>query len=290
MTLFEEIVDGTPLLVELRTNRDEDIKKAINNVLRVRIKYDDGKDRVISRAKGKNERYILPVAYGITKNGKRAIRAYQTAGSTKRGVPKWKLFLLDNIYMWSNGKKSFKQYKDTLIRLGLNTHGDKGMTTLFAITPLGDPDVPVAKDSSPVSSEPMYKSDISPETDTVQNPSMTDTEKFVPAATNNRASLDKAPDTTYTDNVGQVAQTKPVTKTEIDPRTAVMTGNTDNTDVNQEMPQQTTEPVTKGDIDNNAHPSADNGGQNGGAEENELTRTFRDLTDRMDNLYNNDEE
>ena len=110
MELFEEIVNESMLLNELRTNRDDDIKKAINNVLRVRISYDDGKDKVISRAKGKRERYILPVAYGITKNGKRAIRAYQTAGSTKRGVPKWKLFLLDNIYNWSNGKKSSISY------------------------------------------------------------------------------------------------------------------------------------------------------------------------------------
>ena len=110
MELFEEIVNESMLLNELRTNRDDDIKKAINNVLRVRISYDDRKDKVISRAKGKRERYILPVAYGITKNGKRAVRAYQTAGSTKRGVPKWKLFLLDNSYSWSNGKKSFKEY------------------------------------------------------------------------------------------------------------------------------------------------------------------------------------
>ena len=159
MELFEEIVNESMLLNELRTNRDDDIKKAINNVLRVRISYDDGKDKVISRAKGKRERYILPVAYGITKNGKRAIRAYQTAGSTKRGVPKWKLFLLDNIYNWSNGKKSFKEYGDTLIRLGLNTKGDKHMTTLYAITPIGGGGTPVAKSSKPIDTEPITKID-----------------------------------------------------------------------------------------------------------------------------------
>ena len=37
MELFEEIVNESMLLNELRTNRDDDIKKAINNVLRVRI-------------------------------------------------------------------------------------------------------------------------------------------------------------------------------------------------------------------------------------------------------------
>lgn len=290
MTLFEEIAGELPLLSELRTNRDEDIKKAINNVLRVRIKYDDGKDRVISRAKGKNERYILPVAYGITKNGKRAIRAYQTAGSTKRGVPKWKLFLLDNIYMWSNGKKSFKQYKETLIKLGLNTHGDKGMTTLFAITPLGSPDVPVAKDSSVISSEPMRKTDIAPDTDAVQNPSIADSEKFIPAAMNNRDSIDKTTVGAYTDNVGQAVKTRPVTKSEINPETADITGNTNNTDVSQEMPQQATEPVAKTDIDTELQRHGDDADHAGSAEENELTRRFRDLTNRMNNLYNNDEE
>ena len=109
MNLFNEIINEIPLLNEITTNRDKDIKDAINKVLRVRISYNDNK---FPKTKGRKERYILPVAYGLTKNGKRAIRAYQTAGSTKRGVPKWKLFLLDNIGSWTNGKKNFKKYGD----------------------------------------------------------------------------------------------------------------------------------------------------------------------------------
>ena len=58
MSLFNDIVNESVLLNELRTNRDDDIKAAINNVLRVRMSYDDGKDKVISKAieaKNKNK-------------------------------------------------------------------------------------------------------------------------------------------------------------------------------------------------------------------------------------------
>ena len=80
MSIFKEIVNES-LLTEISQDRDADVKKAINNVLRVRISYNDKKG-----GKGKNERYILPVAFGLTKSGKKAIRAYQTAGSSKRGL------------------------------------------------------------------------------------------------------------------------------------------------------------------------------------------------------------
>ena len=165
MALFGNIVKES-LLNEIKANRDDDIKKAINNVLRVRISYNDKKG-----GKGKNERYILPVAFGLTKSGKKAVRAYQTAGSSKRGltnppnprkIPKWKLFLVDNIYSWANGTKSFKDYRDALINLGLNTHGDKGMTKLFAITPFADDDVQVATETNPITQGPLSKTDVAP--------------------------------------------------------------------------------------------------------------------------------
>ena len=119
MNLNYKIKSKRISLNEISLAIDTNIKKAINKALRVRISYDDGKDKTISNAKGKKTRYILPVAYGLLKNGKRAIRAYQTSGSTKRGTPKWKLFLLDNIYSWTNGTKSFKKYKQDLINLGI---------------------------------------------------------------------------------------------------------------------------------------------------------------------------
>lgn len=279
MALFKEIVNERLLLNELRTNRDDDIKKAINNVLRVRISYDDKKKssiyhngKIIPPNKGKNERYILPVAYGMTKNGKRAIRAYQTAGSTKRGVPKWKLFLLDNIYSWSNGKKSFKEYADALIRLGLNTNGDKHMTTLFAITPIGNENVPVAKNSELIDAEPISKIDVSP-TNKVQSPDiMKKSDDFVPSPKKDNSSIDNMIPNTYVTKKQELPKTEPVTKTEVQP--------IQNEPIEKKIqPKITTEPVTKDDIEGKETP-----------ENNKLTNSFKDLMNRMDNLQNDNEE
>ena len=159
MTLFEDVVNNLPLLNELRQEREKDVIDAINRCLRVRIGYDDKQG-----GKGKRERYILPVAYGLSKTGRKVVRAYQTMGSTKRGVPKWKFFLFDNIYSWNNGKKSYLPYKDKLMALGFNPTGDKGMTKIFAISPLADSDVSVAKDTNPITPDPMTKIDANPTT------------------------------------------------------------------------------------------------------------------------------
>ena len=110
MGLFQDIVNEA----YNGSSMEERIKDAVNKVLRVRMTYNDKQG-----GKGKNERFILPVAFGLTQSGKKAIRAYQTAGSSKRGltnppnnreIPKWKMFLMDNIVSWDNGKKSFKIY------------------------------------------------------------------------------------------------------------------------------------------------------------------------------------
>ena len=280
MSLFKEIVNESLLLNELRTNRDDDIKKAINNVLRVKISYDDKKKnpiyyngKIIPPNKGKNERYILPVAYGMTKNGKRAIRAYQTAGSTKRGVPKWKLFLLDNIYSWSNGKKSFKEYGDALIRLGLNTKGDKHMTTLFAITPIGNENVPVADDSNPIGTKPISKLTVQPDTEVVQNPKIVNkTNDFVPSQTKRNTSIDNSQNKTYFNNKVEAPETEPITKSDIQQQDNVTTQG-------EQKPQITTEPVTKNDV---------NGSED--IKDNKLTNSFNDMMNRMDNLYNDEED
>ena len=280
MGLFEEIVNESVLLNELRSNRDDDIKKAINKVLRVRISYDDGKDKVISRAKGKKERYILPVAYGLTKNGKRAVRAYQTAGSTKRGVPKWKLFLLDNIYSWSNGKKTFKEYGDALIRLGLNTKGDKHMTTLFAITPIGNNgDIPVADNSNPIKSEPITKNDVAP-TMNVQKPETTKIDNnFVPSQNKQNSSIDITKNNNYFKNKVEAPETEPVTKTDVQNNDIQNNDiEVDNITKSPQVNKPTTEPVTKTDIENQGAPM-----------DNKLTNSFNDMMNRMDNLYNDDE-
>jgi hypothetical protein len=278
MSLFKNIVDEY-LLNELKQDRYDDIKKAINNVLRVRIGYDDKKG-----GKGKNERYILPVAFGLDKNGKKVIRAYQTAGSSKRGLtnppnprkePNWKFFFVDNIYSWVNGKRSFKEYKDTLISKGLNLHGDKHMTTLYAITPFANDTVQVAKDTNPMAPTPVTKADVSP-TQAVQNPNTTDTTKFEPAGISRGKTIDIQPSTNYTNNKLDAPETAPVTKSQIvEPNQPEA-----KSDDMEKMTAKVTEPIEKSDIDTNANND----------EKEKIKTDFNDMMNRMDNLYNNDEE
>jgi hypothetical protein len=273
--MFKEIVNESLFLTELNARNDENIKNAINNVLRVKITYDDRKDKTISNSKGKKTRYILPVAYGLTKNGKRAIRAYQTAGSTKRGVPKWKLFLLDNIISWTNGNKSFKKYGDSLIKLGLNTNGDKHMTTLYAITPIGGGGTPVAKSSKPIDTEPITKIDINPKTNIVQTPTIINkTKDFEIPKINN--TVDNLPQKTYVNNKVNISDTEPVKKDEINP---------ENNNDGPNSPNLTTktEPISKDDINSETEKDISINS------DNKLTNSFNDLMKRM-NVLNNDEE
>lgn len=278
------------LILELKKEREGDIIKAINGVLRVRIGYNDKKKNkvlnyektsLVGPEKGKNERYILPVAYGLTKAGKPAIRAYQSAGSTRRGEPHWKLFLLDNIFSWTNGKKSFKKYRNTLINLGLNTSGDKGMTTIYAITPIADENVEVAKTTSQFPSSPITKNDIEP-TNAVQKEKTTDTSKFVPSKIKSNSFVDNSSKKNYTFNKVKSQETRPVTKTDIgtDNKSENETGietnvGNDNTGKQNIQANVSTEPVTKSDIEGS---------------ENKLSSSFKDLTSRMDNLYKDDED
>ena len=300
MNTSKKIVKESVLLTELVHGREKDIEKAVNKVLRVRMTYNDKKG-----GKGKNERYILPVAFGLTKSGKKAIRAYETAGSTKRGLtrdaahPKgnpWKMFLYDNIISWSNGQKTFKQYANTLISRGLNTHGDKGMTILYAITPIADKNIQVAKDSEPISPLPLAKTDVSP-TNQVQNPQTTNTEKFISAQDKRDASIDNTSNKSYIQNKLEAPSTQPVTKQQVSNRYDLsgLNGrfikspynfassepqfdiNSDEWNKEYEKAAKLTadnEPITKHEIN----------------PDNELTAKYNDMMSRMDKLYNDEEE
>lgn len=275
------------LLNELNIANDNRIKDAINRVLRVRIVYNDKKPYLITRRRGYKTRYILPVAYGLTKNGKPAIRAYQTAGSTKRGFPKWKLFLLDNIVSWTNGTRSFKKYKDALINLGLNTSGDKGMTTLYAITPFANSDVQVKQTSADITSGPLRKNDIVPTTAS-QIPSTTSTPNkgnMEPAKNSRVSSIDKTKNNSYFNNKVEAPPTEPIKKVDIDgvpenePEASDSTTNFDMAST-QEMPG--TEPVTNNEPITKKDVQPD--------ETEDIKNRFSDLMDRMNNLYKDNEE
>lgn len=275
MGLFKEIVNESELLTEINAQNDSRIKDAINKVLRVRIVYNDNKDYIEPKRGGKKTRYILPVAYGLTHSGKKAVRAYQTAGSTKRGAPKWKLFLLDNIISWTNGNRSFKKYGDSLIRLGLNTNGDKHMTTLYAITPIGGGGlVPIAKSSEPIDSEPITKIDVEPTTKIVQNPNIVkQTKDFVPTI-KNTTSIDNKQKNNYVVNKSNAPETEPIKKVDINPDT-----NIDNNTIEPNQMAQT-KPITKNDIDSTSGTNINN----------KLSNSFNDLMNRMDNINKEDEE
>jgi len=269
MSLFKDIAKQT-LLLELTDSqeRDKDIENAINNVLRVRIGYDDEQG-----GKGKNLRYILPVAFGLSKSGNKVIRAYQPSGSSKRGVPNWKLFRMDRIYSWDNGKKTFKDYKDKLIDLGLNTHGDNSMTKLFAITPFANDDVQVADTTTQIGPNPVVKADINP-TNKLQNPTINkDKENFTPSGViNQQKPIDKTAPTSYFKDKAEAPDTKPVYKQDVNPQDVQPTEPNVGPETGK-IESPATEPVTRDDIQNN-----------------EFTRTYRDLTDRMNNLYKDNEE
>lgn len=284
----KETVNKQQILNEISQSHDQRIIDAINKVVRVRMTYNDRQDnfvlnyektKLVGPDKGKNERYILPVAYGLTKSGKRAIRAFETAGSTRRGVPHWKLFLLDNIVSWANGHKSFKNYAQQLINMGLNTQGDKGMTTLFAITPIADSNVQVAKDTNPIDSSPISKSEVSP-TQSLQQPQTTDRQNYVSAQSQRIPTIDKTQSNNYFKNKVESPDTTPITKQDVatEPEVNNKTQSQQPTNAEQEPSIQNapeTKPVTKDEVDN---------------QENKLTSTFKDLTDRMNNLYKDNDE
>lgn len=86
---------------------EEIIGSAIKNMNRLKIKY-NGKIRIIE-----------PHAYGLDKNKKAKLRAYQISGFSKRGESKaWKLFICENIDYILELDESFE------VRPGYNPKGD----------------------------------------------------------------------------------------------------------------------------------------------------------------------
>ena len=262
------------ILNEIAVVKDSKIKQAINDVRRVRIFYDDHKD-VISKTKGYAVRYILPVAYGLLRNGKKAVRAYQTAGSTKRGVPKWKLFLVDNIIDWQNSTRTFKKYKQALIDLGLNVNGDKHMTTLYAITPLANSDVEVAKYSHEIDPEPISKNDVTPTTNNQQH--NLNNKKTEPSSIQQEP-IDNIPKKDYYQTN---ADTKPVNKIDIQGSNSSDVDNVNTNINNGDITPVDNNPITKDEIDQTNDDNID-------IQNNKLTNTYNDMMSRMNNLYNDD--
>lgn len=292
MTLFEQIISevtfSTP---ELRQGRAQDIIDAINKLRKVRITYNDEQG-----GSGKNERTIIPIAFGIdSRNEKPSVRAYQIGWSSKRGYnrptndtaakknpsywrerPHWKLFIVDRIGNWSTElRKASKSDIEAIKADGLNTNGDSFFSTYFAVSPLCNQssfnvqnwyDTEMDKEVGP---NPIEKNQIvtQPEPEGTTQTIEKDVDNVQPTSyITNKPSKLIAPDTV------------PITKSDI-------TGNVENGEENnsvenpEEKPTNTIdqisdEPITKDQIN---------------PKDSELARTFSDLTKRMDNLYRDEE-
>ena len=130
MSLFGEIVR------ELITE-GADVKlvnDAINNTYEVVINY-QGED-----GSHTGKRLIQPVAYGYTKKGFPAIRAFQPQGDTTSRIPSWKLFRLDRIQSWSPLKDNVFDEPpgfDQMVLGKFNPNGDETMSQVNNIAKFG---------------------------------------------------------------------------------------------------------------------------------------------------------
>lgn len=251
-------------------DNDEKLQFAIENCRRIRITYDDKKG-----GKGKNTRYLLPLVYGMTKNGKKAIRAFQTAGSTKRGVPKYKLFLFDNIGRVELGKIKYYDYEQQLLATGFNNAGDKDFSDIYSITPLARNfnSRALADKDQPIDSGPISKTDVTKSEPTKKAPAPTQKTQPAQAAPTKKEpiSVDKTPENDYSNKMF-AQDNEPVSREDL--------GGTESnvSQPTQNITAQDNGPVSKSDIDGVKIDK-----------DNKLTNSYNDMMQRMDNLYKDDE-
>lgn len=105
------------------------ITNAIRNRYAVIITYDD-----TTKKAAKGARLFEPYVYGVLTSGNYAVRGFQYNGSTRRGVPKWKLFLTDRIMTWDTTGKTFNQppKERGWSAPAYNLEGDKAFAIIFA--------------------------------------------------------------------------------------------------------------------------------------------------------------
>lgn len=278
MSLLKEILEEAFLL------REDASVDAINNAVRnmhpVNIIYNG------PSGEGNGERVIYPVAYGISTAGNPVVRAFQPQGSTSTEVPAWKFFRIDRIQKWENDNS---QTFDPKQLNGFNDSGDEQIETLYAISPI-----------SGAKAEPEKKPEQQPEPEKVV------TNHPVSKGEVDNGGADKNTEKQYytaDDAVRDVLQnSSPKIGPTMDKSIDKVAGQDYNSKETQ--PVRASIPVTKADVGGNAEPSApeqnrDDLYANDGpvmkadvdAEgQNQLTNTFNDLTNRMNNLYNDEEE
>ena len=279
MSLLREILAESFLL---REDASVDaINNAVNNMHPVRIVYNG------PSGTGNGERIIYPVAYGISTAGNPVVRAFQLQGSTSTEVPAWKFFRIDRIKRWDNdNSRTFNPEELN----GFNENGDEQIETLYAISPIGNARPERQTEKQPerpeepekiVTGHPVRKGEVDnggadkntereyyTANDAVRDVLQTSNPKI--GQTQDK-SIDKVAGQDYNSKETQpVRDAVPVTKTDIDPNAA-----NEPSDRNPDL-YGNDGPVMKDDL------TPETG--------NTLTNSFNDLTNRMNNLYNDEEE
>lgn len=279
MSLLREILEEAFLL---REDASVDaINNAVNNMHPVHIIYNG------PSWAGNGERVIYPVAYGLSTAGNPVVRAFQPQGSTSSEVPAWKFFRIDRIKRWENDNSTTFNPEELN---GFNEDGDEQIETLYAIAPIGDVKPKPMQKKEPEKPEepekiltghPVRKGEVDnggadkntekqyySANDAVQDILQTSNPKI--GQTQNK-SIDKVAGQDYNSKETQpVRDAVPVTKTDIDGPGAA----TEPTDRNPDL-YGNDGPVMKTDLE----PKQDT-----------LATSFKDMTDRINGLYNDEEE
>lgn len=275
MSLLKEILEESFLL---REDASVDaINNAVNNMHPVRIVYNG------PSGTGNGEREIYPVAYGLSTAGNPVVRAFQPQGSTSSEVPSWKFFRIDRIERWDNdNSRTFNPEELN----GFNDKGDEQIETLYAISPISNakperqPEQPEEPEKV-VTGHPVRKGEVDnggadknterqyyTANDAVRDILQTSNPKIGQSQDKN---IDKVAGQDYNSKETQpVRDAVPVTKTDIDPNAA-----NEPSDRNPDL-YGNDGPVMKDDL------TPETG--------NTLTNSFNDMTNRMNNLYNDEEE
>lgn len=275
MSLLKEILEESFLL---REDASVDaINNAVNNMHPVRIVYNG------PSGTGNGEREIYPVAYGLSTAGNPVVRAFQPQGSTSSEVPSWKFFRIDRIERWDNdNSRTFNPEELN----GFNDKGDEQIETLYAISPISNakperqPEQPEGPEKV-VTGHPVRKGEVDnggadkntekqyyTANDAVRDILQTSNPKIGQTQDKN---IDKVAGQDYNSKETQpVRDAVPVTKTDIDPNAA-----NEPSGRNPDL-YGNDGPVMKDDL------TPETG--------NTLTNSFNDMTNRMNNLYNDEEE
>ena len=281
MNILKQILEEAFLL---REDASVDaINNAVNNMRPVTITYRG------ESGGGLGEREIYPVAYGISTAGNPVVRAFQPKGATSSEVPGWKFFRVDRIDKWENdNSRTFNPEELN----GFNENGDEQIETLYAISPIGaarekqtekEPEKQ-AEPEKKITSHPINKGEVDnggadantekqyySANDVVKDILNTSNPKISPAMNKNIDNFAGQDDISKENQPAR--EPVPVTKQEI-------TGS-----VPVESPEEKNDnlfanngPVTKNDVDNEK------------VEPDTLGTAANDLTRRMNNLYNDNEE